>query len=188
VKLSYQKDTKRLVLRPLKKSDFKNWLTASCKVSPPMNCWDFGPLPLEKMKELKTYFYKTLVSFHHNHIKQDTGYYFGVFEKKSGDYIGTCTLMEITRSYFQNGNLGYRLLNIHWGKGYGTEMLKALIQIAFTELNLHRVVSIIEPINHRSIKLVKAVGLRREGLSRKRYFLKEKWRDMVVYAITKEDF
>ena len=66
-------------------------------------------------------------------------------------------------------------------------MTWAAIKFAFNELKLHRVEAGIEPSNKRSIALVKSLGLRREGLSKRRLFLNDQWLDMSIYALTKEE-
>jgi ribosomal-protein-alanine N-acetyltransferase len=95
--------------------------------------------------------------------------------------------MDITRGVFQSAYLGYRIFNRYWGTGYGTEAVKATTQIAFKDLNLHRLEAGIEPKNIRSIKIVKRVGFRNEGLSKSRLFLRNQWVDIALYTLTTED-
>lgn len=95
--------------------------------------------------------------------------------------------MDISRAVFQNAYLGYGVLSTKWGKGYGKEMVKAIMEIAFKTLKIHRVEAGIEPANKRSIALAKSLKMRREGLSKRRLFLNNEWLDMVIYAMTSEE-
>ena len=65
--------------------------------------------------------------------------------------------------------------------------MRATIEIGFQDLELHRVEAGIAPKNKSSLKLAKDLGMRREGLSRKRVFSSGHWRDLVLYALTTED-
>lgn len=66
-------------------------------------------------------------------------------------------------------------------------MVNGVLEIAFKALKLHRVEAGIEPQNKRSLSLAKSIGMRREGLSKRRLFLDKKWLDMAIYAITAEE-
>ena len=66
-------------------------------------------------------------------------------------------------------------------------MVSALLQVAFGVLDLHRVEAGIEPANTPSIALAESLGMRYEGLSRRRLYVRDQWQDMALYAITVED-
>jgi RimJ/RimL family protein N-acetyltransferase len=55
--------------------------------------------------------------------------------------------------------LGYRLIRSRWGKGLATEAAIATVHYAFEVLKLPRLISIIEPENHRSIRVAEKCGL-----------------------------
>lgn len=93
----------------------------------------------------------------------------------------------VSRQIFQNAYLGYRIFYNHWGKGYGTEAVRLAIDIAFRNLNLHRLEAAIEPTNKRSIALAKAVGMERESFSKRRLYFRGKWTDFILYVIRSED-
>ncbi|CAG9621167.1 hypothetical protein BACCIP111883_01939 [Sutcliffiella rhizosphaerae] len=57
----------------------------------------------------------------------------------------------------------------YWGKGYGTEALKLLIDYAFLELNLHRVSLRVFSFNEKAIHIYSKLGFEREALSEKAY-------------------
>jgi len=65
--------------------------------------------------------------------------------------------------------------------------VRALIDIGFRDLRLHRLEAGIEPGNRRSILLARSLGLRKEGLKRRAVFLRDTWVDLGIYAVTCED-
>jgi ribosomal-protein-alanine N-acetyltransferase len=119
--------------------------------------------------------------------KRDFLFQFAVFEKSSRNLVGEVSLMDVVREIFHNAYLGYRIFNTHWGRGFGKEAVNACIDIGFRRLRLHRIEAAIEPANKRSIALARSVGMRYEGLSRRRLNVRDEWRDMRIFALTVED-
>lgn len=56
--------------------------------------------------------------------------------------------------------IGWRLAFEHWGNGYATEGARAVLQFAFTELNLKEVVSFTVPANLRSRRVMERIGMK----------------------------
>ncbi len=59
--------------------------------------------------------------------------------------------------------LGWLLGRPYWGQGYALEAAGAALAYAFDQLRRERVISLIRPDNHRSIKLAEALGEHRAG-------------------------
>jgi len=177
--------TERLILRPLDRIDYENWKQAYSMLRAPQNEWDEGPWKESELTHAK---FRELLRIKKELRKLDKFYSFGVFRKDDGVLLGMVHLMDISRSIFQNAYLGYRIFNNYWRQGYATEACLGAIEIAFKELKLHRVEAAIEPHNKISQKVAKKIGLRKEGLSRRRLQIQGKWKDMVLYAGTCEDF
>lgn len=185
IKLPLYKKTKRLIIRPLEENDYENWSQAHSCMKPQQNEWDetnWAPDHLTKKK------FKELLKAQKQNRTKDHFYDFGVFRLDDGILIGIVSLMDISRGVFQNAYLGYRIYNNYWHCGYAQEACKAAISLAFKNLHLHRVEAGIAPTNKKSIKTAKALGLRKEGLSKRRLYVNKKWVDLVLYAATKEDF
>lgn len=64
-----------------------------------------------------------------------------------------------------------------------TEGLRLVVQIAFTELGLHRLEANIQPDNDRSKKLVKRCGFEYEGTSRALLYINGQWCDHERWVI-----
>ena len=156
--------TKRLILRPLKVSDYAAWLDCWTNRLPSQNRWDSGPKTAEQCS--KAYF-KKLIARHRKLAKEDDYYWFAVFEKKSGDLIGGIDFDVYVRSTHQFANFGYIIYNRHWGKGYGQESAAAGLRIGFKQLKLNRLEAAINLDNQKSIRLVKAIGMKKEGIKKR---------------------
>lgn len=137
--------------------------------------------------ELTRAHFKTLLKEQALKRKTEEFFDYGVFLNQTGEYIGRVSLMSFVRSITQSAFIGYALFNPHWGQGYAEEAVRALINIAFKDHKLHRVVAGIEPDNRRSIKLALKLKFRREGLSKRVVLLRGVWQDLVQYALTTED-
>src|SRR5436309_3552164 len=74
------------------------------------------------------------------------------------ELIGRANLNEIVRGVFQAAYLGYSLAEHAQGHGYMTEALRAVIDFAFGELNLHRLMANYIPENLRSAAVLKRLG------------------------------
>ena len=83
--------------------------------------------------------------------------------------------------------IGYSLNREYWNKGIMTEALKAVLEYAFTELNLNRVEAQHELSNPSSGRVLEKVGMKYEGCMRQRIYNKGKYVDVAVYAILRED-
>lgn len=80
--------------------------------------------------------------------------------KSTNEFIGWCGLKYI--SQLDEIDLGYRLFENHWGKGYATESAKAVLDYGFNILKLNTIVGRAAIENANSIKVLKKVGLKFE--------------------------
>ena len=89
---------------------------------------------------------------------------FGVFLKENLKPIGNIRLFGI-HPVHKRAELSLLFYDkTQWGKGYGTEAVKAVVNFAFDELKLHRVIADYYAINTGSSKLFEKAGFTREGI------------------------
>lgn len=116
-------------------------------------------------------------------IKQ-IGIRFWIFEKTDPSHvIGTVCFRDIVRHIYQSCEIGYKFDSRFWHCGYAYETLKKCIEIAFYDLELHRITAHIMPDNAPSIQLVERVGFKQEGISRQSALIQGVWEDHMVYSI-----
>ncbi len=87
------------------------------------------------------------------------------------------------------GVLGYTVDPSHSGRGYATEIARALLDVAFTELRLHRVTAGCFAGNIASWKVMEKLGMRREqhGI-RDSWHARLGWVDGYTYAILRDEW
>lgn len=85
------------------------------------------------------------------------------FEKEGGAFVGWGVLTHLERNSTLEIEVGYRLHQAHWGKGYATEISRELVRYGFEELGLRRIVAITHPENKRSQRVIEKLGMRSEG-------------------------
>jgi len=79
--------------------------------------------------------------------------------------------------------IGWALHPNFQGKRYAREATTALMDVAFTELGLHRVFATLDPRNTDSVKLCVALGMRHEAHHVEDMWFKGAWADTGIYAI-----
>ena len=101
---------------------------------------------------------------------------------KAGDTqrtIGSLSLSNIVRGAFQSCHIGYRIDENEQGQGYMTEALKKIVEVAFEDLNLHRLEANIMPRNEASLNVVRKLGFQDEGLAKRYLKINGKWEDHI---------
>lgn len=174
-------ESARLVVRPMRLSDYPAWKRAYTQSRPAQNKWDLGPFTERKCSEEA---FKKIVARHRKKATADECYIYGAFNK-NGELVGTADIYIFERGMIDFANIGYRIFNRWWGQGYGLELLKTMQKIGHGDLKLRRLEAIIEPVNRRSIGLCRKAGLSREGIRRKFALEGKEWLDHVVYVSVK---
>ncbi|MFI0813910.1 GNAT family N-acetyltransferase [Streptomyces echinatus] len=106
--------------------------------------------------------------------------------RDTGAIVGGININNIVRGTIQSGTLGYTAYASTTGRGYMTEGLGLVVQLAFGQLELHRLEANVQPDNTPSLNLVKRPGFTREGYSANFQFINGEWRDHERWAITTE--
>ncbi|HEU5025761.1 MAG TPA: GNAT family N-acetyltransferase [Spirillospora sp.] len=104
--------------------------------------------------------------------------------RDSGAVAGVVNINSIIRGRFQSASIAYAAFAPSAGQGYMSEGVELAVRYAFEQLRLHRLEAQIQPENHASLKLVRRVGFRHEGLSPDLLYIDGAWRDHERWAIT----
>jgi diamine N-acetyltransferase len=76
----------------------------------------------------------------------------------------------------------------YWGQGYGTDAVRKMLNLAFHEMNLHRIFLRVDADNARGIRCYEKVGFRREGTLREAGFRENKYFDQHMMSILASEF
>ncbi|MFO1443886.1 GNAT family N-acetyltransferase [Bacillus sp. Bva_UNVM-123] len=76
----------------------------------------------------------------------------------------------------------------YWGKGYGSEGLKLLLDYVFYEMNLHRVYLKVFSFNDRAVRLYNKIGFQQEGSSRQSLFRDGEWHDIIHMGLLQKEY
>lgn len=111
-------------------------------------------------------------------------YEFAVFLSETKEFIGFADVeIKYHHTKAKHGEIGYFLLPQYWGRGFAVEIAQTLIEQCFEQLNLHKVVASCNADNYASEKVMKKVGMIREGKLRKERYKNGKWDDELRYGI-----
>jgi RimJ/RimL family protein N-acetyltransferase len=95
-----------------------------------------------------------------NHYETYEHYgFFAALERDTGAFVGWVHLRPADPSAHDQPELGYRLCQSAWGRGYATEVSRALVRAAFTEYGARRVFAETMAVNVASRRVMEKAGL-----------------------------
>lgn len=109
-----------------------------------------------------------------------------ITHKGDNEMIGKCILFQHSEKN-QRAEIGYLLNRKYWRQGVMKQAVEAVIEFAFTTLNLHRIEADVDTENAPSLGLLEGMGFEREGLFRHRWRVYGEWQDSVMLALIKQD-
>lgn len=103
--------------------------------------------------------------------------------RASDAIAGFVNLNGIQRGAVQRASAGWAAFAPHAGQGHLADGLSMALEVAFTQLRLHRVEADIQPGNGRSRTVARRCGFRLEGFSPRLLLIDGDWRDHERWAI-----
>lgn len=126
-----------------------------------------------------------------NTLDADGSYLQLALELRGGDAAGRV----IGDSYFtvasrehSRGEIGWAMHPDFTGQGYAVEAARAVLDLAFFTLGLHRVFAELDVRNNASKALCRRLGMREEAHFVRDWWFKGDWADTGVYAMLKDDW
>lgn len=86
----------------------------------------------------------------------------GVFLKENGQLIGRCGIESQMVEDECEIMLSYYMDSAYWGRGYATESCQAVLEYARDELDIHRVVAVIDKRNSASRRVAEKLSMKEE--------------------------
>ena len=107
--------------------------------------------------------------------------------KETGRLVGDCGL-KIHQQDTQQAEIGFTLSRDYQSKGLASETVSCLLDYAFIQLGLHRIIAVTDCQNAPCVALLERLGLRREGHFLQNVWFKGMWGDEYLYAILKDEW
>ncbi|MGE4210220.1 MAG: GNAT family N-acetyltransferase [Oligoflexales bacterium] len=177
------KKSDRLCVRPYNLSDYTGCQDARENRLSKINKFD-DEIDITQFHSREDF--KKMIDAQRERGKLETHFAFGVFDVFTGFHLGGVELFVLNKQ-LRWANLGYSIHNQYWGRGYATEACGLALQIAFIDLNLHRVEAATRPENKAAIQVAQKAGLVHEGI-RKKFFAAQGGIDMVVFGANAIDY
>lgn len=105
----------------------------------------------------------------------------------AGQVIGD-SYFTIASSEHARAEIGWTMHPDFTGRGYATEAARAVLELAFSTLGLHRVHAELDVRNDASIALCRRLGMREEAHFVRDMMFKGEWADTGVYAILVDEW
>lgn len=167
-------ETERLILRPLQMGDAAGLL--GLYAMPEVT--EFTDIPTMKEEAQALRWIEQLNAMR----SAGQGLRWGVFDRESGDLIGTCGFHHGDQSR-RRAEVSYDLSPRYWGQGYMREALQAVLRYGFEQMRLHRIEALVDPRDTRSQNLLYGLGFKLEGVLRDHDFIKDRFQDDMVFAL-----
>jgi ribosomal-protein-alanine N-acetyltransferase len=111
-----------------------------------------------------------------------------ICSRSDSQILGAVNLSQISYGNFCSAYVGFWIAKSFAGQGLMSEALSVLCQLAFGEIGLHRLEMNVQPANQRCVRLMKRLGIRREGFSPRYLRVNGIWADHERWAVCAEDF
>jgi len=130
--------------------------------------------------------YETVLAYVRSFYGDTEKYMWGIHANDTKALIGTATLAFIDRHSGQ-GTIGLMIgAKEYWGKGYGTEIIKLIVDYAFNRLNLHEVKAGVAAKNQASAKAFQNAGFKIEDITKNHQSIDGEYRDSLHLSIVKK--
>jgi RimJ/RimL family protein N-acetyltransferase len=157
-------ETKRLQLRVPQASDLPDLIALRTDIDV-MSCIggfgeDFGSGKIQPIEQIKLQLDLTQAYYDRYGLG-----FFCAFEKTSHQFVGQAGLFHVGFDTSQPKiELAYRLHKAYWGKGYATELVRALIDWGLNVKKLPSIMAAAHPGNQRSIRVLEKSGMTYDGI------------------------
>ena len=138
-----QFETDRLIIRYLSNTDTEAYFDMMGNI----NVMRLIPRAIMNRNESNTHLANLISQYH----KTSNIRVWGVELKTTNEFIGLCGFL---KNEDQNDEIGYRLREQFWRKGYGTEITKGLLSFGFSEMNMTKITADVAVDNLNSIKIL----------------------------------
>ena len=156
--MNLQLETKQLILRPLKISDADAFFKMDANPNVHKYLWQKPVLTIDETIE-------TIRSVHEQYLNQKIGRFAAVL-KTTNEFIGWVGIKfntDIVNNKTKFYDIGYRLDEPFWGKGFATEASFAWLDYGFTQMNIQNMEAAAHIDNTASNRILEKIGMIKTG-------------------------
>jgi RimJ/RimL family protein N-acetyltransferase len=125
------------------------------------------------------------LSFWERARRATDGFVFAI-ETLGGELVGLCGLDGFEERN-RSGVLGIWIGKPFWGRGLGTDAVRALCRFGFQEMNLHRIALTVYDTNPRAVRAYERVGFKEEGRRRSAQFVDGRFVDVIDMGLLENE-
>jgi [ribosomal protein S5]-alanine N-acetyltransferase len=126
------------------------------------------------------------ISSHQSKFESGEVITYAITLKDNDEIIGVIGLK--VEKKFNHAELGYWIDKNLWGNGYCTEAARAVVEYGFNKFGFHKIYAEHIARNPRSGKVMKKLGMKKEGLFKEHVIKWDKYEDVVIYGILKDEW
>lgn len=112
---------------------------------------------------------------------------FAAERRDTGRMIGDVNLTWVSEVHRQ-AEIGFVFHPDEQGRGYARETVAAVLDLALTQVGLHRVFARVDARNTASAGLLRRLGLRQEAHLVQNEFFKGEWSDELIFAVLAQEW
>lgn len=102
--------------------------------------------------------------------------------------VGEVSINEVD---WDNQQANYRIAlygEAFFGKGYGSEATRLVLEYGFNHMNLHRIDLEVFDYNARAVAMYERMGFVREGVKREALHWEDRFHDVIIMSMLKHEF
>jgi RimJ/RimL family protein N-acetyltransferase len=167
----------RVVLRPFDKRDLPHIQRWSNDAELRKLIGEIAPMSQAEAEK----FYKELQA-------DENRAWFVIVLKKGKRVIGEAGLLRMFRPWRSTDMTIIIGERDAWGKGYGKEAGRLLLDYAFQQLGFHRISIGVVGFNKNALRFWKRLGFKKEGVERDAHFYDNKYSDGIMMSILEDEY
>ena len=125
---------------------------------------------------------KVQMDWYEGMTENDNGRCWAICSKTNEEFYGVVSLPFWNKQH-RKTELGYWLLPAYWRQGYVREALAAVVDHAFREMNVHRILAEVEDDNLASIATLENAGFNYEGTQLECEWVNGRFINLAMYAL-----
>lgn len=135
-----------------------------------------GLYPMKEVVEAERHIHMLLDTY-----TQKKGIAWKITEKVSGEMVGYIGFFDLDDRH-SRAEVGFGIALEHQNKGFAKEALDHIVDYCFKELNIHSLMTEIDPRNTACTRLVEKCGFQKEGLFRENFYFDGEFLDSAYYG------